>query len=209
MSILKENSKKEIACILKGDYRDIRHLRKIKGYSIKELSEMMFRTESYVTQLENGKINLTIEIYNQILDLFGLEKIVKTKISIDDIQNQIKGKGAMYIKNSNKEIAKQIILNYIEEKKEEWCAEGILACLELVKLMDIKNPTIKIETDEYAVYDGTDCGNYDLIGSKFTLDTDGVIKAILEDVEQLLDGNWSVPTLEGPWVDLYHLTDEA
>lgn len=42
----------KVTCMLNGDYRDIRMLRKIKGISIKELSEMIFRTESYVTQLE-------------------------------------------------------------------------------------------------------------------------------------------------------------
>lgn len=202
-------SKKEIACILKGDYRDIRHLRKLKGYSIKELSEMMFRTESYVTQLEGGKINVTVDTYNQIFDLLGFSKTIKTMVSIEDIQNQVKSKGAMYKRNSNKEIAKQIILNYIEDKKEEWCSEGILSCIELVKLLDEKTPAITIKNDDYPVYDGTDCGNYDLVGTNYMLDINKIVELILDDVEKFMEESWSVPTIEGPWVSIYHLIEEA
>lgn len=198
------NKDKEIVCTLKGDYRDIRTLRKIKGLSIKELAEMMFRTESYLNQVENGKVNISNKTYNQIFNLLGFEKVVKTKISITDIQEQIKNKGAMYMRNSNKELAKQMILNHISERKEECDIEGVLACLELVNLIDNKNPVIEIK-EGYAVYDGTDCGNYDLVGSEYILDVNKLVKYILEDVEYLLDNAWSVPTTEGSWIDIYHI----
>lgn len=136
----------------------------------------------------------------------GFERNIKTSFSIEDIKNGIEGKGDMYMKNSRKEIAKQMVLNHIEKMKDEWCVEGIAACLEVVKLLDKKNPVVRIPNNDYAVYDGTDCGNYDYpINTEFRIDTELLIDEILENCEYLLNAVWSVPAIEEARLDIYLL----
>lgn len=194
----------KIKCKLHGDYRDIRVLRRIKGYSIKELAEMMYKTESYVTQLELGKINLSISTYNEILELLNFKKVVTTEFNAEDIRNSVMRKGKMYMKNSNKEMAKQILLNQIEERKDEWCIDGVNAIVKISDILNSNNFEVMISTDEYPVYDGTDCGNYELVGKRFSIDIEKLALEILDNVEELMD-SWSIPTKEGVRLDIYHL----
>lgn len=194
----------KIKCKLHGDYRDIRVLRRIKGYSIKELAEMMYKTESYVTQLELGKINLSISTYNEILELLNFKKVVTTEFNAEDIRNSVMRKGKMYMKNSNKEMAKQILLNQIEERKDEWCIDGVNVIVKISDILNSNNFEVMISTDEYPVYDGTDCGNYELVGKRFSIDIEKLALEILDNVEELMD-SWSIPTKEGVRLDIYHL----
>lgn len=105
--------------------------------------------------------------------------------------------------------AKEAVLNYVEDIRSQWCEEGIETCSKLIDLLGKEEDTvIEIKTDEYAVYDGTDCGNYELVGEKFTIDTNKTIELILKDTKRLLDGSWSLPTVEGPYINMYHLLNQ-
>ena len=195
----------EIKCQLKGSYEDIRMLRQLKGVSARELADLLYRKESYVSQLETGKIGLKMSVYHEILSLLGFEVSVQTTISTETILKESQTKGRMYMKNSNRELAKQMILSYLAERQGEWCVEGLLACQTLVDLMDEKHPQLIVRSSDYAVYDGTDGGVYTRIGERFELDIDLLVEEVLNDIERFFEDDWSIPTKEGVRLDIYHL----
>ena len=195
----------ELTCQLKGDYRDIPMLRKMKGWSGKELAEALYRTESYISQLESGKVQLKLSMYHDILKVLGFELTIQTKINPEIIFKQTQTKGQMHMKNSQRELAKQMILSYMVERQGEWSVEGLLACQALVDLMDEKHPQLIVRSSDYAVYDGTDGGVYTRIGERFELDIDLLVEEVLNDIVRLFEDDWSIPTKEGVRLDLYHL----
>lgn len=194
-----------LTCQLKGTYEDIRLIRRIKGWSQQQLADALGKKPSYVSELENGKVNLTLTDYQWILTLLECSVQMKMTISTEKIKTQLKNKGAMYVKHSNRELAKQFILNHLETAKEEWCVEGLAVATRLLEILDQKAVQVQIKNPDYAVYDGTDGGNYELLSSVFHLDIDKFATQVVENSEEVLEKWWSFPTQEGPYLDFYHL----
>ena len=192
---------------LNGDYRDIRNLRNIRGLSIRELADMIPITESYLNLIENGKKNLYLDLYFRILSILNFEMNITTSLCTDELKENLKGKGCMYMKKSNLELAKQILLNHLEEKKNEWSADGVAAISSLTRVISTKKPVIKIVSEDYPVYDGTESGNYERVGDTFILDIEKLSKEIIENVKYIIDDAWSIPTIEGPRIDIYTILE--
>lgn len=55
--------------------KNIRNLRKQKGYSQEELSLNLDFDGSYIGKVENGKLNITIDRISAIANLLGVEVI--------------------------------------------------------------------------------------------------------------------------------------
>lgn len=195
----------KLNCQLKGTFQDIRALRKLRGISVREFAEQMGRKEAYVYDLENGKINLTLADYHWYLELLGFKASFQTSISTEEILMSVQTKGKMYMKQSRRELAKQVLIHHMELRQEEWCAEGLAVCKLLLEYLDQKEVRVQIVNPDYAIYDGTDGGNYDRIGDVFTLDLDGFAEDLILNPELILDERWTIQTIEGPCLDFYHL----
>ena len=109
------------------------------------------------------------------------------------------------MKQSRRELAKQLLIYHMEARQNEWCADGLAVCKSLLQCLDQKQVQVQITSPDYAVYDGTDCGIYDRIGEVFTLDLEGFAEDFILNPELVLDERWAIQTLEGPYLDLYHL----
>ena len=195
----------KLTCQLKGTYQDIRTLRKLRGMSVKALAEQTGRKESYLYDLENGKVNLTLEDYHWYLNLLGFTASFQTTIQTEEILNSIQTKGTMYMKQSRRELAKQVLIHYMELHQDDWCAEGLAVIKILADYLDQKDVHLQLVDTDYAVYDGTDGGNYDRVGEIFTLDLDDFAEDLILNSEEILDERWSIQTLEGGNLDFYHL----
>lgn len=195
----------QLTCQLKGTYQDIRTLRKLRGMSVKALAEQTGRKESYLYDLENGKVNLTLDDYHWYLSLLGFNVSVQTSITTEEILNSIETKGTMYMKQSRRELAKQVLIHYLEAKQEEWCAEGLAVMKVLLDYLDQKDVHLQLIDPNYAVYDGTDGGTYERVGEVFTLDLDGFADDLIQDSDEVLEERWSIQTTNGCYLDFYHL----
>ena len=109
------------------------------------------------------------------------------------------------MKQSRRELAKQLLIYHMEARQDEWCADGLAVCKTLLDCLDQKEVQVQVTSADYAVYDGTDGGIYDRIGDVFTLDLDGFADDFISNPELILDDRWSIQTLEGPYLDFYHL----
>ena len=109
------------------------------------------------------------------------------------------------MKQSRRELAKQVLIHHLELRQDEWCVEGLAVCKLLIEYLDQKEVHVQIVNPDYAVYDGTDGGNYDRIGDVFTLDLDGFAEDLILNPEVILDDRWAIQTLEGDYLDFYHL----
>lgn len=190
---------------LKGNYTDIRILRKIKGYSIKELAALIPISESYLNQLEKGTKNIYLDMYNRIIEILGFNIKSTIDIELSEILQPLQSKGRMYKMNSIKEIAKQQAYNYLEKNKTEWELDSITAVQKLISLLDKKEPSVTINSTDYAVYDGTDGGNYELQGQTFHIDTSTLAHELVNNTNEFFEALWSVPTIEGPRPDIFLL----
>lgn len=108
------------------------------------------------------------------------------------------------MQNTNREKAKQILSSEVNKNKQIWGADGIDAFITVNNILDSNEYEVKVKTDEYAVYDGSDGGNYTLVGKKFKIDINKLVEEILDNVELFVE-DWSVPTLCGSRLDIYLL----
>lgn len=194
-----------LTCQLKGTYQDIRTLRKLRGISVRAFAEQTGRKEAYLYDLENGKVNLTLEDYHWYLNLLGFTASFQTTIQTEEILTSIQTKGTMYMKQSRRELAKQVLIHYLEAKQEEWCAEGLAVIKVLLDCLEQKEVHLQLVDADYAVYDGTDGGCYDRVGEVFALDLDGFADDLINDSDEVLEDRWSIQTMNGCYLDFYHL----
>ena len=109
------------------------------------------------------------------------------------------------MKQSRRELAKQLLTYHMEARQDEWCADGLVVCKILLDCLDQKHVQVQVTSSDYAVYDGTDSGSHDRIGEVFTLDLDGFADDFISNPDMILDDRWSIQTLESPYLDFYLL----
>lgn len=72
-------------------YEYIRHLRKENGMTQEEVAEKLHLTPHAISQYENGKRQVTIDMMQNILSLFGYElKIEKSSITREELKEMVR-----------------------------------------------------------------------------------------------------------------------
>lgn len=198
---------------LNFDYTDIKKLRTLLNVSATNLAERIPICRSHMSDLENSKKSLSLDMYKRILDCLNVSKTLLVDISNINLKN--KEEEYIIMKNNIDLTIVERIENMIDIKTKEsidrsgdcYCIDGLYALKELLTIYKSGDNRLLIATNQYPVYDsnGEDCSD-ELCSKVLHLDRDAFNNRIMkESYISDLDISWSVPTIEGYEVDLYAL----
>lgn len=180
---------------LNFDYTDIKKLRKEKHISAKELAEVTFISTSYLSLLENGKRELSLNMYKTIVDnIINFEKVSTEK------SNPFSDKVT---------IVNKILTNYLENNKFVWDDKGVNAIEELILLYNKKNRYILIQDDSYPAYTESGIEILNIKNKIFEFDKERFEMSVINnDIEEFLE-TLVIPTKEGIYLDCHSLNTKS
>lgn len=75
----------------------LKRLRGIYGYSAKEMSELLGISSSYLSEIENGKKNVSMDLLDRYSELFGLRVSTLVRFSEDYEDAELNNAGQKFI----------------------------------------------------------------------------------------------------------------
>lgn len=75
----------------------LRRLRGIYGYSAKEMSELLGISSSYLSEIENGKKKVSMDLLDRYSELFGLRVSTLVRFSEDYEDAELNNAGQKFI----------------------------------------------------------------------------------------------------------------
>lgn len=75
----------------------LKRLRGIYGYSAKEMSELLGISSSYLSEIENGKKKVSMDLLERYSDLFGLRVSTLVRFSEDYEDAELNNAGQKFI----------------------------------------------------------------------------------------------------------------
>lgn len=75
----------------------LKRLRGIYGYSAKEMSELLGISSSYLSEIENGKKKVSMDLLDRYSDLFGLRVSTLVRFSEDYEDAELNNAGQKFI----------------------------------------------------------------------------------------------------------------
>ena len=75
----------------------LKRLRGIYGYSAKEMSELLGISSSYLSEIENGKKKVSIDLLDRYSELFGLRVSTLVRFSEDYEDAELNNAGQKFI----------------------------------------------------------------------------------------------------------------
>lgn len=168
---------------------DIKKLRKEKGLSSREVADAIDISLSYYSLIENGKRNLSLDLYKKIINTINN---INTKSSIDLFEN-------------TKSKINNILTTYLENNKMVRDYDGINAIKELILLYNQNTPHLLVKDTTGGIYNKNSIEIHNYQNKVFTFDKERFEKSLLNDDNEEFLESLVIPTKEGFYIDCYSI----